>query len=396
MGTVSAALRCAVLQGWCQHCFSSSWPCKVVSWHQTSRPLADPYCLLPLAAGTTATAPSSAACCASTAPTAATCLSECCTPLHCCSLVARPKLLAAASMRLAAACTAHWIIHPPHRRCLPGPLPLPPSPASLACSMKVIPPGLDFSSLKVAIPEDPTLKEFEQARAVQDMLERPQSLSPATSPRKSGDTAGAPGSPAATSPSAPDTPSLPPVASPGSVQSPRGGGSSSGGAMVEGVSGPRPAELMLDPTAGPPIWNVSGADQQDSSQQSWEWQQTCKHAAAPLHLLKGPSTTVPGTQMLSSVLSSPFLSLPSAPPMCVQEIARFLRNPLKPAILAMSRPDAKKNITTLVGGWLAGWVRACAGGRGGEACVTCSAGIASVTEAAAVEICVRTHSTHSG
>ncbi len=27
---------------------------------------------------------------------------------------------------------------------------------------------------------------------------------------------------------------------------------------------------------------------------------------------------------------------------------RFLRNPRKPAILAMSRPDAKKNITTLV------------------------------------------------
>ena len=33
---------------------------------------------------------------------------------------------------------------------------------------------------------------------------------------------------------------------------------------------------------------------------------------------------------------------------CAQEIARFLRNPRKPAILAMSRPDAKKNITTLV------------------------------------------------
>ena len=31
-----------------------------------------------------------------------------------------------------------------------------------------------------------------------------------------------------------------------------------------------------------------------------------------------------------------------------QEIFRFLKNPRKPAILAMSRPDAKKNITTLV------------------------------------------------
>ena len=32
----------------------------------------------------------------------------------------------------------------------------------------------------------------------------------------------------------------------------------------------------------------------------------------------------------------------------MQEIFRFLKNPRKPAILAMSRPDAKKNITTLV------------------------------------------------
>lgn len=32
----------------------------------------------------------------------------------------------------------------------------------------------------------------------------------------------------------------------------------------------------------------------------------------------------------------------------LQEISRFLRHPRKPAILAMSRPDAKKNITTLV------------------------------------------------
>ena len=36
--------------------------------------------------------------------------------------------------------------------------------------------------------------------------------------------------------------------------------------------------------------------------------------------------------------------MPRAP----QEISRFLRNPLKPAVLAMSRPDAKKNLATLV------------------------------------------------
>ena len=32
----------------------------------------------------------------------------------------------------------------------------------------------------------------------------------------------------------------------------------------------------------------------------------------------------------------------------MQEVFRFLSNPRKPCILAMSRPDAKKNITTLV------------------------------------------------
>ena len=32
----------------------------------------------------------------------------------------------------------------------------------------------------------------------------------------------------------------------------------------------------------------------------------------------------------------------------LQEVFRFLKNPHKPAILAMSRPDAKKNITTLI------------------------------------------------
>jgi len=40
------------------------------------------------------------------------------------------------------------------------------------------------------------------------------------------------------------------------------------------------------------------------------------------------------------------------PVLCVRlwlcSIFKFLRNPRKPVILAMSRPDAKKNITTLI------------------------------------------------
>jgi sucrose-phosphate synthase len=170
-------------------------------------------------------------------------------------------------------------------------------------NMKVIPPGLDFSNLKVSMPEDPTLKEFEQARALQDMLERPQPLSPlamgagpggvpsgASSPRpgpalRAEASEGAPASPAAGGGAAdPATPSIPSAGAVSSGhQSPRGGGSSGGGGEV--ASRPPLKDLVLDPVAGPPIW---------------------------------------------------------------REITRFLRNPGKPAVLAMSRPDPKKNLTTLV------------------------------------------------
>ena len=46
---------------------------------------------------------------------------------------------------------------------------------------------------------------------------------------------------------------------------------------------------------------------------------------------------------------SPYASPATHPPHALlQEITRFLRNPGKPAVLAMSRPDPKKNLTTLV------------------------------------------------
>ncbi|KAL4458202.1 hypothetical protein ABPG75_013067 [Micractinium tetrahymenae] len=171
-------------------------------------------------------------------------------------------------------------------------------------SMKVIPPGLDFSTLKVSMPEDPTLREFEQARAVQDMLEKPQPLSPAAggaaaaagaasgaaSPRpqaaaKAAEAAGPSGGQAGAGGGGATAPATPSIASGAGAQSPRGGSSSGAEAQLAPRTGLGPAELVLDPSAGPPIW---------------------------------------------------------------KEITRFLRNPLKPAILAMSRPDPKKNITTLV------------------------------------------------
>jgi hypothetical protein len=55
---------------------------------------------------------------------------------------------------------------------------------------------------------------------------------------------------------------------------------------------------------------------------------------------------------LQAILCGPELAsscLASEPPIW-GDIFRFLRNPHKPVVLAMSRPDAKKNLTTLVGG----------------------------------------------
>ncbi|RMZ52913.1 hypothetical protein APUTEX25_001032, partial [Auxenochlorella protothecoides] len=106
--------------------------------------------------------------------------------------------------------------------------------------LKVSPPGLDFSNLKVTIPADPVVKEFEAARAA--FAERELApAAPAAQTQASGDA----------------TPRVPDTLDP---------------------------RVALIPE-GPRIW---------------------------------------------------------------QDIARFLRNPLKPAILAMSRPDPKKNLVTLV------------------------------------------------
>lgn len=56
---------------------------------------------------------------------------------------------------------------------------------------------------------------------------------------------------------------------------------------------------------------------------------------------------LPMWRMISSKSFSQMLPNADCLP-TLQEISRFLRHPRKPAILAMSRPDAKKNITTLV------------------------------------------------
>lgn len=132
--------------------------------------------------------------------------------------------------------------------------------------MKVSPPGLDFSNLKVNIPEDPVVKEFVNRRAELLALEMNSHSS--------------------------DERSL-----------------------------SSPVQIAMSKKSTQPSEDLEGTFGVSS--------------------LKSPSSL-----MENQMQREPDI-IPNRPSIW-QDIAKFLRNPLKPAILAMSRPDAKKNITTLV------------------------------------------------
>ncbi|KAK9809313.1 hypothetical protein WJX73_004061 [Symbiochloris irregularis] len=143
--------------------------------------------------------------------------------------------------------------------------------------MVVIPPGLDFSSLKVDLPKDPALEEMKAAK--------PAFGSDGGSPRQ-----------------------------------PARGGSA--------------ANLrQLDSDAG----SLSSTHHRTGS-----------GLTRPVSMASLPGGNLDdGTSRLRHQVSKTAPTGKTDPPIW-KEIFRFLRNPRKPVILAMSRPDAKKNITTLV------------------------------------------------
>jgi len=178
--------------------------------------------------------------------------------------------------------------------------------------MKVSPPGLDFSNLKVTIPEDPVVKEFEKQRAtLQEFdlapLSPPISLSPNSqaSPRDSGK----------------KSKSIEAGTSAAAATRNQNGTSPSGkggiGAASSTPESPTNAAGVPSPTG---TADISGG---------------------------GGGAAVPSVPIPPIIPPRPADIIPNGPPVW-QDIAKFLRNPLKPAVLAMSRPDAKKNITTLV------------------------------------------------
>lgn len=149
--------------------------------------------------------------------------------------------------------------------------------------MKVSPPGLDFSNLKVNIPEDPVVKEFTSRRAELAELEREGSLMSGSFVDKGLFSMGT------------------------SI--------GRGGVVIPGQGG-------VSRHASGERANANSLDEGVAS-------------------LKSPSSMVE-----QQIHREPDI-IPNRPPIW-QEIAKFLRNPVKPAVLAMSRPDAKKNLTTLV------------------------------------------------
>ncbi|KAH7619458.1 putative sucrose-phosphate synthase 1 [Nannochloris sp. 'desiccata'] len=178
--------------------------------------------------------------------------------------------------------------------------------------MKVSPPGLDFSTLKVTMPEDPVVKEFEKQRATLQEFD----LAPLSSPLS-------------LSPRSPTSP---------------GDGSKKNKRNEAGT--PSSATTSDQNVSFPPGRRGTGAASSTP--------QSPTDAAG----VSSPTGTVDsssggGGGMVSSVQIPPIIPprpadiIPNGPPIW-QDIAKFLRNPLKPAVLAMSRPDAKKNITTLV------------------------------------------------
>jgi sucrose-phosphate synthase len=172
--------------------------------------------------------------------------------------------------------------------------------------MKVSPPGLDFSTLKVSMPEDPVVKEFEKQRATLHEFDIAPLSSPA-SPR------GGPKSPSA---------------SPGEGGSKKDKTTSSEAGTLFGVSVNQ---------------NVSSPQ----SKRGPSSPQSPTDAAAPSPTGTADSNSAATVPFVPIVPPRPADIIPNGPPIW-QDIAKFLRNPLKPAVLAMSRPDAKKNITTLV------------------------------------------------
>eukprot|EP00879_Flechtneria_rotunda_P001100 GHRR01001241.1.p1 GENE.GHRR01001241.1~~GHRR01001241.1.p1 ORF type:complete len:609 (+),score=214.61 GHRR01001241.1:761-2587(+) len=169
--------------------------------------------------------------------------------------------------------------------------------------MKVIPPGLDFSNLKITAPPDPW-----------DL----------TSPTHGGNLKHSGGS--------------------GNLLGSRNRRRSNANASWATLTAAAASAAGEDAApAGEPAHSSTGN------------MQNLVHSSSQAHLARQGSSSPKGQGSpktpagSSATAHGPFgRSAPPEDPPIWRSIFKFLRNPRKPVILAMSRPDAKKNITTLV------------------------------------------------
>jgi sucrose-phosphate synthase len=199
--------------------------------------------------------------------------------------------------------------------------------------MRVIPPGLDFSSLKHAPkpPEDPweALKRAALMAAAGAAQHQGGEDNNKSTTAGNGQNAIAAADGGANSDAYIASLAPPPILSYGQLKSAR---SSHAGAATGGDNN----DATLASSSSGPF--------------------ACSSAAAPVLSAFG-AANAPGTPSAAAATTptAPLVPLggmasgppPEDPPIW-GEIFRFLRNPRKPVILAMSRPDAKKNIATLV------------------------------------------------
>ncbi|GBF97791.1 sucrose phosphate synthase [Raphidocelis subcapitata] len=210
--------------------------------------------------------------------------------------------------------------------------------------MAVIPPGLDFSNLKVGAPPDPWEQLSAGGACGPASAAASQPPTPGARSRRAS-AAGLPlpagfGAAAADAAAGGAGGGSPPATPTGSAAaSPRGGGARGGGGGGGGGGSPFLRDAPFPELAFPS--SATGASPRGPVTPLPGGGSVGGGGLAVGQL--GVAALGPGGVLAAAAAGSAF----EDPPIW-QEIFRFLRNPRKPVILAMSRPDAKKNIASLV------------------------------------------------
>ncbi|KXZ52724.1 hypothetical protein GPECTOR_8g118 [Gonium pectorale] len=253
-----------------------------------------------------------------------------------------------------------WGLYDGYREALAAALAQRPVPGLHVPAMAVIPPGLDFSALKVDLPPDPVTqllarhREAMAAQAVAANSPHPSATGTPLAGTRRGSTLALTAAPSME----PPTPA--PTAN-GNGGIPTANGNDVGGLVAAVAGSPKLAIRSgggsANPAASGCTTPLSSSPPRESSSPPASLEAAAAGPDAPAAAAPPPPPVAPqpspppaaGTPAHGGVaLASPQHSGMFTEPPIWKEIRRFLRNPAKPVILAMSRPDAKKNVAALV------------------------------------------------